>query len=138
VKGGLPDDRFGSIFRLEGPLVTLAMRDFSIGLRARLEGLEYREGDDVYRFGMAFKGDRWVVYLPGSKGDQYEMHQLTESERIRILPRVKAYLESRRRFGLVGATYPATFEPTPPLPDDVLEAQRSAADRAKNEPGTSK
>lgn len=83
---------------------------YKVGLRARNEGIEYRDECDVYRFNVVLKGKRWTVYLPGSKGPSYQAHELTDRERGLILPRIKEYLERRRFFGVIGPSYPVTFE----------------------------
>lgn len=73
---------------------------YTLRLTARQEGLEYRTATDVYRFDVALVGREWRVYLPGSKGEQFAPHELSAAEAAEILPRVVAFLEWDRLFGL--------------------------------------
>jgi hypothetical protein len=57
------------------------------------KGVEYRDERDVYRFNAHVVNKKWTVYLPGSKGDYYQIHELTDDEQRIILPRIKKYLE---------------------------------------------
>jgi hypothetical protein len=84
---------------------------YKVRLVARNEGIEYSDKNGVYRFNVALTNREWRVSLPGSKGKEYKTYDLTDAERSIVLPRVKAYLESRRYLGLVGPTYPVVFQP---------------------------
>lgn len=97
------------------------MTKYTVCVGPRRESVEYREGTEVYRFGLAFKNRLWVVFLPGTRGELFEQHNLSDSERNRILPRIKSYLESRRQFHWFGSAYPAVFEPEPPLTPEIVE-----------------
>jgi hypothetical protein len=100
---------------------------FKVKLVARNEGIEYRDEHDVYRFNVSLRNQRWTVCLPGSKGESYQVHELTDEERLLILPRVKQYLEGRKYFGLIGSSYPVTFEREGPISDRMKEARLGAA-----------
>jgi hypothetical protein len=82
---------------------------YEIRLVARNEGIEYTDLQDVYRFNVALIGKEWNVWLPGSRGQNYQTHVLDDEERERILPRIEKYLASRRYFLLVGPKYPVRF-----------------------------
>lgn len=97
------------------------MNDFTVKIDSRRESVEYREGLDVHRFTLAFTRRTWVVTVPGTRGEFYETHNLTEPERSRILPRIKQHLESQKAFGIFGRTYPAVFEPEVPLTPEMAE-----------------
>jgi hypothetical protein len=83
---------------------------YQVRLVARNEGIEYSDENDIYRFNVALTNGEWRVSLPGSKGKEYKTYDLTNAERSIVLPRIKAYLESKRYLGLVGPTYPVVFE----------------------------
>lgn len=100
---------------------------YKLKLVARNEGIEYRDDRDVYRFGVSLTDRRWTVYLPGSKGESYEVHELTDEERLLILPRIKQYLEGRKYYGLIGPSYPVTFEREGPISDEMKKARLGAA-----------
>lgn len=42
----------------------------SVKLVARNEGIEYKDQFNVYRFGVKLMNKRWVVCVPGSKGER--------------------------------------------------------------------
>jgi hypothetical protein len=102
--------------------------EFTIRLVARNEGIEYREGLETYRFNISLVGGQWRVYLPGTKGEFFEVHELSTQERDRILPRIEAYLGSRRYFVLVGPTFPVTFVPEEPPSESLVRSRRRAAE----------
>jgi len=83
---------------------------YQIRLTARNEGIDYVDEQDIYRFGVALTDRVWRVFLPGSKGEKFGMHELTEAEVSVVLPRIKQFLESRKYFGIIGSTYPVIFE----------------------------
>jgi hypothetical protein len=82
---------------------------YSVKLVARNEGIEYIDEIDVYRFNVELADEKWRVFVPGSKGSNYQRHELTVEEQNTILPRIKKYLESRKYFGIFGPTYPVIF-----------------------------
>ncbi|HEY1774182.1 MAG TPA: hypothetical protein VGH91_13420 [Gammaproteobacteria bacterium] len=84
--------------------------DYKVRLVARGEGLYYRDERDVYRFNVSSRDKTWKVYLPGSRGEAYEPHELTDEERRRILPRIERYFRSEMYFGLFGSSCPVVFE----------------------------
>ena len=85
-------------------------KGYTVRLVARNEGLEYRDEFDVYRFNVRLAGKKWTVVLPGSKGEHYVTHELSEEERATILPRISKYLGGRKYFGFFGPSYPVIFE----------------------------
>lgn len=107
-------------------MITMSER-YTVRLAARNEGLEYRNEFDVYRFNLKLSQGRWIVYLPGSKGEQFVTHELTDQERNTILPRIEKYLTSRRYFGFIGRVYPVTFEQEGEVSPEIEESRRRAA-----------
>jgi len=101
---------------------------YSIKLVARNEGIEYVDARDVYRFNVTFADKVWGVFLPCSKGKYYESHELTETERAVVLPRIAKFLKGRKFFGLFGPSYPVSFNPEPPVSAEVQKARRGAAE----------
>ena len=83
--------------------------DYTIALVARNEGIDYRDATTTYRFNFELSEKSWQVFLPGSKGDDFRICSLSESEAEIILPRIRAYLSSRKYFGLFGPTFPVLF-----------------------------
>jgi hypothetical protein len=100
---------------------------YTIRLVARNEGIEYRDESAVYRFNVRLADGIWRVYLPGSKGENYQMHILTDQERYTVLPRIAEYLERKKYFGFVGSTYPVAFEQEGPVSAWVDESRRKAS-----------
>lgn len=90
--------------------VAIVKQGYTVKLVARNEGIEYRDELDVYRFNVGLTDGKWKVYLPGSKGENYQAHELTVQEKTIILPRIAKYLESRKYFGFFGPTYPVILE----------------------------
>jgi hypothetical protein len=78
---------------------------YKIRLVARNEGIEYFDNVDVYRFNVALVGGEWRVYVPGSKGPDFEIHELDDEEKSRILPRISAYLKTIWWFGIFRRRY---------------------------------
>lgn len=101
--------------------------EYGVRLAARNEGLEYRDEFEVYRFNVARKKRRWIVYLPGSKGEHFMTHELSDEERVRILPRIEEYLKGRRYLGLIGPTCSVTFEREGPVSPAIAASRRQAA-----------
>lgn len=92
------------------------MKDhFKVRLVARNEAIEYFDENGVYRFQVSLLGNRWVVYLPGSKGHDFVIHELSEEEGKVVLPRIRNFLESRKYFLIFGKTFPVAFERKEPL-----------------------
>jgi len=83
--------------------------DYKISLVARNEGLDYRDSRGTYRFDVDLSRGIWNVYLPGSKGDNYEVHILSDEERPIILPRIERFLSTLKYFRWFGPTYPVSF-----------------------------
>jgi hypothetical protein len=81
------------------------MSDYKITLTAKNEGVEYKDSGGVYRFNITRNGNTWLVHLPGSKGDEYQTHELSQTEAARIIPHVASYLENVKWFGLFGGPY---------------------------------
>jgi hypothetical protein len=103
-------------------------KGYTVKLVARNEGIEYRDDGGVYRFNVALANDKWVVYLPCSKGDLFEAHELTAEEQERITPRIAKYLEGKKYFGVVGPSYPVVFEREPAASAQVIESRRHASE----------
>ena len=87
--------------------------EYTVRLTARQEGIEYRTADAVYRFDVRLTDDGWELYLPGSRGDAYAPHELTEAEAAEILPRVVAHLAVDRLWGIPIRTYPVRIRRWP-------------------------
>jgi hypothetical protein len=83
---------------------------YSIRLASRNEGIEYIDDKDVYRFDVSLIDKVWRLYLPGSKGAQYEVHELDEEEKRRVLPRVIKYLETIKYLGFFPRRYSVIIE----------------------------
>jgi hypothetical protein len=88
----------------------MAKERYSVRLTARNEGIEYVDDCDVYRFDVSLIDKVWRLYLPGSKGAQYDVHELDEDESERILPRVTHYLETIKYLGFYRPRYPVSVE----------------------------
>jgi hypothetical protein len=84
--------------------------DYKISLVARNEGLLYRDSTGIYRFDVELSQKVWKVYLPGSKGENYEPHELSADETKIVLPRIEGFLATLKYFRLFGPTYPVRFE----------------------------
>ena len=78
---------------------------YTVRLTARQEGVEYRTATEVFRFDVLLADGEWRLYLPGSKGEQFTPHELTEAEAAEILPRITAHLAQDRLFGIPIRTY---------------------------------
>ena len=100
---------------------------YTIKLVARNEGIEYRDESEVYRFNVRLADGKWRVYLPGSKGENYQAHILTDQEKAIVLPRIAEYLEGKKYFGFVGSTYPVVFEQEGAVSASVDESRRQAS-----------
>jgi hypothetical protein len=83
--------------------------EYKISLVARNEGIEYRDASGIYRFDVEPARRLWKVYLPGSKGDNYDIHELSDLERRTILPRIEQFLSTLKYFKWFGPTYPVSF-----------------------------
>ena len=79
---------------------------YTVRLTARQEGLEYRTAAAVYRFDVLLANGEWLLYLPGSKGEDFAPHELTETEAAEIVPRLVAHLAHDRLCGIPVRTYP--------------------------------
>jgi hypothetical protein len=86
---------------------------YRIRLTAKNEGLEYRDELNVYRFGVRLVHQEWVVYLPCTKGDQYELYEMNNDEKEIILSRIESFLKRIRWFGFWGRSYLVRFENQP-------------------------
>jgi hypothetical protein len=103
-------------------------RDYSVRFIDRGECIEYRDANDVYRFAGWLKGKKWWGYLPGSKGEYYEPHELTTEEQAVVLPRIKQYLEGIRCFYFFGRTYSVVIEREPPVTPQIAATRRVVQD----------
>lgn len=95
---------------------------YKVRLVARNEGIEYIDERDIYRFNVALVNKIWRIQLPGSKGKNFQVHELTDDEETVILARIKRYLESKRYFGIVGPTFPAIVERREPASHQAPKA----------------
>jgi hypothetical protein len=102
-------------------------KGYTLRLVARNEGIEYRDQFDVYRFNVRLAGRKWTVLLPGSKGEHYVTHELSNEERDAICPRISQFLEGRKYFGFFGSSYPVIFEREGAVSPRVAETRRRAA-----------
>lgn len=78
---------------------------YAIRLVARNEGIKYVDDTGVYRFRVELVDRVWRLYLPCSRGEHYEAHELNEEEKDRILPRIIKYLERIKYFGFFPRRY---------------------------------
>jgi hypothetical protein len=85
---------------------------YTIRVAARNEGIKYVDDTDVYRFRVELVDRVWTLYLPGSKGPDYEVHELDDEEEKRILPRIIKYLERIKYFGFFPVRYSVAIEKT--------------------------
>ena len=83
---------------------------YTVKLIPRNGHVEYRDETGVYRFAAVWARRKWIVYLPGSKGERFERYELSDLERNVIFPRIARYLGGRRYFGFVHRAYPVIFE----------------------------
>jgi len=84
------------------------MPEFRIFLAPKNEGIEYEDASGVYRFGLSRKRGEWQLHLPGSKGEAFEEHELSQEEADRILPRIVEYLSKIWWFGVFPRSYTVT------------------------------
>lgn len=84
--------------------------DYQIRLTAKNEGIEYRDAQGVYKFNVVLNGKEWVLFLPGSRGEGFELHDLSEEEKSRILPRIINFLQSIKWLGLFKRSYSVRLE----------------------------
>jgi hypothetical protein len=87
--------------------------EYTVRLTARQEGVEYRTAADVYRFDVLLAGREWRLYLPGTRGEEFTPHELSDAEAAEILPRIVAFLARDRLFGIPIRTYTVRICPTP-------------------------
>jgi hypothetical protein len=80
-------------------------KNYKIRLAAKNEGIEYRDEDGVYRFDVVLRGNEWKLFVPGSKGENFNTYELSQVEADRILPRITLYLQRIKWFGLFGKSY---------------------------------
>ena len=82
---------------------------------ARNEGVEYRDAHDVYRFNLSLTGYEWTLTLPGTKGDNFETHELSKEEEARVLTRIVDYLSTIKWLGFIPVSYTVKIvrEPEP-------------------------
>lgn len=78
---------------------------YLISLVARNEGVRYVDESGVYRFDVSLANGVWIIYLPGSFDDSYELRSLSDEDRNRIISRVAEYLRGIRWLGLFKRTY---------------------------------
>jgi hypothetical protein len=78
---------------------------YSVSLVGRNEAVEYRDRFGQYHFDIGHEGKQWVILLPGSKGADYQPHELTPDEERRIVPRLKKYLSRIWWLGIVPRSY---------------------------------
>ena len=74
-------------------------------LTAKNEGVNYHDACGTYRFNVSLSDRTWNLYLPGSYGDSFQPHVLSQEDRERILPRIVKFLSVIRWFGLFPSTY---------------------------------
>jgi hypothetical protein len=88
----------------------LVNESHSVRLTARNEGIEYVDDVDIYRFRVARIGRVWTLYLPCTKGPEFEVHELDEEEEARVLPRITKYLRTIWWFGFFPRRYTVVIE----------------------------
>ena len=100
---------------------------YTVRLVARNEGIEYSDESGLYWFDVVLKHKQWTVFLPGSKGEFFQTHELTSEEQNRIGPRIIKYLESKKYFGFFGPSYPAVFAREAPVSEEIAQSRLRAA-----------
>ena len=78
---------------------------YQVRLASGNEGVEYRDEEGVFRFNVELVGRDCILFLPGSKGDTYQQHELTPEEEERILPRITRYLSRVWWLGIFPRSY---------------------------------
>jgi hypothetical protein len=79
--------------------------EYEIEIQDRCEVLKYTDDCGVYYFnGFPSKGV-WTISIICQRGDEPENFELNEIEKERIVPRLKNFIESKKRFGIFGTKY---------------------------------
>jgi hypothetical protein len=78
---------------------------YSVSLVDRNEVVEYRDSSGEYHFSVRKEGRRWLILLPGSRGAEYQGHELTPNEEGRIILRLEKYLCRIWWFGVFPRSY---------------------------------
>lgn len=77
-----------------------------IRLIARNEGVSYEDEQGLLlHFDVLLQRGRWQLYLPGSRGPAFERYVMSAEESRVVLPRIVAFLESVKWFGLFSRSY---------------------------------
>lgn len=77
-----------------------------IRLTARNEGVSYEDEEGLLlHFDVLLQRGRWQLYLPGSRGPAFERYAMSAEERGVVLPRIVAFLERVKWFGLFPRSY---------------------------------
>ena len=83
--------------------------DYRVVLVPPNEAVEYSDSEGVHRFGVTLRSGEWTVFLPGTRGDRFEPHELSADEEARILPRISKYLSRIKWFGIFPRSYTVRF-----------------------------
>lgn len=77
-----------------------------IHLTAKNEGLVYEDGQGLLlHFNVLLQRGHWQLYLPGSRGPEFKAYVMTAKESKEVLPRIVAFLERIKWFGLFPRSY---------------------------------
>ena len=75
---------------------------YKIQITNRGESLKYTDSSGSIYFNAIPNKDVWEVSLLCYKGDNPHPEKLTDIENTTIVPRLKEFIESKKRFGLFG------------------------------------
>jgi hypothetical protein len=82
---------------------------YNVTLDPKGEVVKYRNDIETYYFRLRLRKWKWVVYLPGTKGEHFAPYELTAAEEKEIIPRIRGHLERIKYFIFFGC-FPVIFE----------------------------
>ena len=95
--------------------------DFTVTIKARGEGLDYRDADGLLRFEIGRSGSTVQLHAYDPRSETFQPVRMSDEQEHRIIPRIVAYLE---RDGSRAQVLSAALPP-PPRPlrsvDDIMQ-----------------